>query len=195
VIVLKLGGSLLSSSSLRKWLQLSVKQGKGKLVIVPGGGVFADQVRSTQKQWHYDEKTAHYMAILAMQQMALLLNGLTEGLSIINKVNQIPTALANQQVVLWSPLASELDAGKIKPSWDVTSDTLSAWLAKQLSARNLLLVKSVQVMSGISLDELSEQGIVDKAFASFMHENPSLSFDCIPSSSSAYFSQYLEQHA
>lgn len=59
MIVLKLGGSLLSSaepSYLRQWLSLASEQGKGKLVIVPGGGVFADQVRLMQKQWHYNDQ-------------------------------------------------------------------------------------------------------------------------------------------
>ena len=51
MIVLKLGGSLLSQATLVEFLDLARQYGKGQVVIVPGGGVFADQVRLTQKQW------------------------------------------------------------------------------------------------------------------------------------------------
>ena len=84
MIVLKLGGSLLSSPALMQCLQLASQKGQGQLVIVPGGGVFADQVRLTQKKWQYDDKAAHYMAILAMQQMALLFQGLCADLVLVD---------------------------------------------------------------------------------------------------------------
>ena len=51
MIVLKLGGSLLSSSILLDYLQLASEQGQGKVVIVAGGGIFAEQVRLSQQQW------------------------------------------------------------------------------------------------------------------------------------------------
>ena len=178
MIVLELGGSLLSSSILPQWLHLAVKEGKGRLVIVPGGGVFADQVRSTQKKWQYDDQTAHYMAILAMQQMALLFKGLCPDLCIVNQVAAIRPALDKQALVVWSPLATELDSGKIKASWEVTSDTLAAWLATQLSADQLMLVKSAQLPENATLQQLSEHNIVDQAFADFVQYNP-IRLDCV----------------
>ena len=54
--VIKLGGSLLSSESLKEWLSVIVKHGAGKLVIVPGGGIFADKVRDEQQKWKFDDK-------------------------------------------------------------------------------------------------------------------------------------------
>ena len=139
MIVLKLGGSLLFKPELARYLELAIQNGQGQLIIVPGGGTFADQVRATQKQWQYDDKTAHYMAILAMQQMALLFQGLCSSLVLVNQVAAIPPALKQQNVVVWSPLATELDAAGIPASWDVTSDSLAAWLAIQLSVTRLFL--------------------------------------------------------
>jgi len=191
VIVLKLGGSLLSSPILVQWLNLALKEGKGSVVIVPGGGVFADQVRSTQKIWQYDDQTAHYMAILAMQQMALLFKGLCSDLCLVNKVEATHHALHQKKVVVWSPLATELDVAKIKASWDVTSDTLAAWLAVQLSAEQLILVKSAQLPENATLEQLSEQTLVDKAFADFTRHH-ALAVNCVNLSNTSILSASLK---
>ncbi|BCG64200.1 MAG: 5-(aminomethyl)-3-furanmethanol phosphate kinase [Methyloprofundus sp.] len=193
MIVLKLGGSLLSSaepSYLRQWLSLASEQGKGKLVIVPGGGVFADQVRLMQKQWHYNDQKAHYMALLAMQQMALLLQGLCSNLVIIDRVTAIAPALAQQQVVLWSPLAEELDADDVPASWDVTSDSLAAWLAVQLAAAQLVLVKSVEISVDQSVEQLVALGVIDKAFAQFV-QGQDLAIRCLERQQLAIFAACL----
>ena len=147
-------------------------------MVVPGGGVFADQVRLTQKQWQYDDKAAHYMAILAMQQMALLFQSLCADLVLVDKVAAIAPALQQQKIVVWSPLATELDAAGIPASWDVTSDTLAAWLGIQLSAARLILVKSIQVPENATLEQLSTLGVIDKAFTRLVH-NTSLMIECI----------------
>ena len=178
MIVLKLGGSLLSSPVLLQYLQLACEQGQGQLIIVPGGGVFAEQVRVTQKQWQYNDKTAHAMAILAMQQMALLFQGVCAELVLVDKVATIPMALQRQQVVVWSPLVTELDAAGLAASWDVTSDSLAAWLAIQLSAYKLLLVKSVAIPADATLEQLSIAGIIDQAFTRLVHDK-SLMIECI----------------
>ena len=50
-------------------LNIIEQNAKDKVVIVPGGGLFADQVRVTQKLWQFNDQVAHQMALLAMQQM------------------------------------------------------------------------------------------------------------------------------
>ncbi|MCG8046554.1 MAG: hypothetical protein N0C89_17320 [Candidatus Thiodiazotropha endolucinida] len=72
--VVKLGGSLFNSADLRDWLAVLAKA--GSLVIVPGGGPFADQVRLAQRLWQIDDSSAHLMALLAMEQFGRMLCGL-----------------------------------------------------------------------------------------------------------------------
>jgi len=178
MMIVKVGGSLLSNAAFVEYLKLLSEQGKKSVVIVPGGGGFADQVRSTQKIWGYDDTIAHYMAILAMQQMALLFKGLCSDLVLIDTVESIASVLQQQQVVVWSPRASQLDAGGVPASWDVTSDTLAAWLAVQLSAQRLLLLKSAALPMEPTLEALSALGIVDKAFVQFVQDQ-ALAVECI----------------
>lgn len=169
MIVIKLGGSLTYSGELPACLDSVEQNYRGKtVVIVPGGGAFADQVRSAQQHWRFDDSTAHAMALLAMQQMALLFNGLKMHFKIARSLAEIQQHVLAEPVLIWSPDIAELDLAGIPASWEITSDSLSAWLANRLSADELVLVKSADVNADLNLAELAEQDIVDKAFYSFV---------------------------
>ena len=171
MIVVKLGGSLSRSDTLVKCLNRVEQNYQGRaVVIVPGGGAFADQVRLAQNRWRFDDNTAHRMAILAMQQMALLIKGLKGNFSIACSVADIRKQLHRQKIVIWSPDIVELDNAAIQASWDITSDSLAAWLAKALSARELVLVKSAIIDASLSLQQLANQKIVDKGFCDFIRQ-------------------------
>jgi aspartokinase-like uncharacterized kinase len=168
MIIIKLGGSLSRSDTLINCLNAVEKNYRGRAaVIVPGGGAFADQVRLAQQHWQFDDSTAHNMALLAMQQMALMFKGLKPDFAIAHTVAAIQQLSERKQVVIWSPDITELENAGIAASWDITSDSLAAWLAKTLSATELVLVKSAVIDAGLGLDQLAEQDIVDKAFCSF----------------------------
>ena len=74
--IVKLGGSLIGSPALKGWLDKLVQFGDGKVVIVPGGGLFADAVRNAQSKTGINDETAHQMALVAMDQYAALMAGL-----------------------------------------------------------------------------------------------------------------------
>lgn len=166
--VIKLGGSLLASgglvSCLTKINQRYAAQGG---VIVPGGGVLANDIRQLQQEFGFDDRTAHQMAILAMQQMGLLLKGLCPHFEIVNSTKQINTTNNPTKILIWSPDVAELDKAGIPSSWDITSDSLSAWLATTLGAEELLLIKSATMTKNVSLTKLTQDQVVDKAFCSY----------------------------
>ncbi|TRW89771.1 uridylate kinase [Candidatus Methylobacter oryzae] len=169
MVVIKLGGSLSRSDNLVNCLDAVEKNYRGRaVVIVPGGGAFADQVRIAQQHWQFDDNTAHYMALLAMQQMALMFNALKPGFVIADTVAAIQEQLERQRTVIWSPDSIELDNAGIAACWDITSDSLAAWLAKTVSATELILVKSANINEKLSLRQLAEQDIIDKAFCAFV---------------------------
>ena len=169
MIVVKLGGSLCQSHVLVECLNSVEQNYQGRaVVIVPGGGVFADEVRLAQKRWQFDDITAHRMAILAMQQMALLFKGIKGNFGIARSVYEIRKKLQRQKIVIWSPAIVELDNAGIQASWDITSDSLAAWLAKALSAQELILVKSADIDASHSLLQLAKRDIIDKGFCDFV---------------------------
>ena len=65
--IVKLGGSHSSGPHIRDWLAAIVAEAGG-IVIVPGGGPFADAVRSAQPRMGFDDRAGDAMALLAMEQ-------------------------------------------------------------------------------------------------------------------------------
>lgn len=168
--VVKLGGSLASDPALlRRWAEALAADGVGKVVVVPGGGPFADRVRESQDKLGFSDAVAHRMAILAMEQFGLMLAGLAPGLTPAATEDAIREVLRRGGVPVWLPAAMTVGRTDIPESWDVTSDSLAAWLARRLDAERLVLVKSCAVPQGeASPEELRRLGVVDAAFPDFM---------------------------
>jgi aspartokinase-like uncharacterized kinase len=163
--VVKLGGSLADSDILPSWLDVLADE---NVIIVPGGGPFADQVRVAQQRWSFGDEAAHAMALLAMGQCALMLSGMCPKLGVASDMKALTVVIESGRSVIWLPDLSLVNDSNIPASWDVTSDSLSAWLAGRLNAANLLLVKSAAVRSdGTSYSDLALQGVVDAAFERF----------------------------
>jgi aspartokinase-like uncharacterized kinase len=163
--VVKLGGSLADSRLLVHWLRAVVRARSGQIAIVPGGGVFAEQVRSVQHRWRLPDAVAHRMAILAMEQYGLALAARSRALVPCSSMAAIERAFERGLVPVWQPLEMVDRATDIARSWRVTSDALAAWLAGRLRARVLVLVKSCPIdrADSAAAVELARRGIVDAA--------------------------------
>ncbi|MBI5012985.1 MAG: uridylate kinase [Methylocystis sp.] len=170
-LVVKLGGSLHASPTLADWLA-ALKRYPRPLTIVPGGGPFADAVRAAQPASGYDDETAHAMAVLAMEQYALALANRDDSLELADSRDAIAAAQARGQIALWRPSAMVAAADDIAPSWEVTSDSLAAWLAKKMGACALALIKSVDVVDGALLTEIVRKGVVDSALPDYLDGTP-----------------------
>lgn len=163
--IVKLGGSLADTMDLQSWLGVLACFGGGRVIIVPGGGPFADQVRRTQELWNFDDRMAHRMALLAMEQYGLMMAGIRADLTPASSVEAIENVLGQAGVAVWMPSAMVADNRGIPENWDLTADSLAAWLANRLKATMLLVVKSVDTEeTEISAVKLSGRGWVDPMF-------------------------------
>lgn len=165
--MVKLGGSLARSTALRAWLDV-LAEGGGTVVLVPGGGPFADQVGLMQQQWAFDDATAHRLALLAMEQYGLMLAALHPALRPASSRAEIARIRREALVPVWMPTRMALRRPEIPESWDVTSDSLAAWLAGRLHARRVVLIKSVEPPDGATAADLAGRGIVDPLFPDFL---------------------------
>ena len=165
-VVVKLGGSHVLSPLLHPWLR-AIAAEAGKLVLVPGGGPFADAVRAAQPVMGFDDRAAHAMALLAMTQCAMALANLDPALVVAADEADIARALSALRVPVWSPWPMACDAPDIAESWDVTSDSLALWLAARLQAQRVVIIKHRAVPIGEDLPALAEAGVVDRAFPRF----------------------------
>ena len=166
--LVKLGGSLSYDPCLRPWLETIATMGGGRVIIVPGGGPFADLVRDAQHHWEFDDEAAHRMALHAMQQNGLLLAALCPALLPAETESDMRTIRSKGRTALWLPLTMSISNPHLDASWSVTSDSIAAWLARHLNAERLILVKSCRLPGrGLDAQALSHAGIVDHAFPSF----------------------------
>jgi aspartokinase-like uncharacterized kinase len=101
--VVKIGGSLLGSPELSQWLNTLVKISDGKVLIVPGGSIFADAVREAQQRAHIDDATAHHLALLAMDQFGLLLAGMNVNLVTASSELEIAERGWQHRGIVWLP--------------------------------------------------------------------------------------------
>jgi dihydroneopterin aldolase len=162
--VVKLGGSYAASPELAAWLAAIGRLG-GRIVLVPGGGPFADAVRAAQPRLGFDDRAAHRMALLAMEQFAWALASLATALRPVATEEGIRHSLADGSVPVWLPAQMALADPAIRQSWAVTSDSLAAWLAGRIGASRLVLVKQALPAKGnASCRDLARAGYVDEAF-------------------------------
>jgi len=138
--VIKLGGSNASSAQLPHWLD-AIERCAGHAILVPGGGPFADAVRTAQSAMGCDDRAAHRMALAAKDLPA---------------------------------------------SWELTSDSLAAWLAKRLRLGRLLLVKHFSPpLDGLSAEKLAAAGIVDPLFPRFLGASGAIAYIAGPADHAA----------
>jgi aspartokinase-like uncharacterized kinase len=167
-VIVKLGGSLAGAGTLEAWLAAIVATGGGRCIVVPGGGDFAEAVRIAQRRLGFSDRTAHLMALLAMEQYALLLAERAPALRLCDDEAEIAAALAAGGIALWRPRRMVEADPAIAASWDVTSDSLAAWLAPRVGATRLVLVKSAPAPEAApSPERLAALGLVDPAFPAY----------------------------
>lgn len=162
--VVKVGGSLFDSPRLLDWLR-ELALGLEPIVIVPGGGPFADQVRAAQQRWPIPDPSAHQMALLAMDQFGEMCCALDNRWRRLTNINKLRSAAGRAGKWIWLPSNTNPD---VEQSWRVTSDSLAAWLASELRVDGLLIVKSADALGNAPLSANGgTASILDEAFEEY----------------------------
>jgi aspartokinase-like uncharacterized kinase len=138
LFVIKLGGSLLDHAPdiLKRILST-----EADVLVVPGGGRFADLVRDVHERKGLSQDAAHWMAILAMDQYAYYLSD-KSGIALT------PLLVRKKGVRIALPYEILRRQDELPHSWDVTSDTIAAWIAFKTASP---FIKATDV-DGIVLD-------------------------------------------
>jgi aspartokinase-like uncharacterized kinase len=141
--VVKVGGGLgraAGDDALRALCTAIAEAGaRHPLLVVPGGAAFADAVRDHDLRFGLRPQTAHRMAILAMDQFGWALADLIPGAARCAELGGLPAGVVS--VLLPAALLAEHDP--LPESWDVTSDSIAAWVAAETGAERLVLLKPV----------------------------------------------------
>jgi aspartokinase-like uncharacterized kinase len=143
--VVKVGGSIAKYPEKLRALciKLSETSKRHRLIVVPGGGEFADVVRSMDKRFSLSYSTAHNMAILGMDQYGMLLTDLIPNATAVRKLEEINYYLDSSRLPVLLPSNLLLKDTTLENSWDVTSDAITLFIAVQLNIGKVMLVTDV----------------------------------------------------
>jgi 5-(aminomethyl)-3-furanmethanol phosphate kinase len=111
------------------------------LVLVPGGGPFADAVRAFERRNALSPDAAHWMAILGMDQYAHVLADRIAGAVLIEEPGEVCEALRGGHPAVLAPTRWMRSADVLPHGWNVTSDSIAAFVAGALGAQRLALIK------------------------------------------------------
>jgi len=169
--VVKLGGSVVRSGALVPWLEVLASSPR-PVIVVPGGGALADEVRSCQRDLGFGDAAAHRMALLAMDQLAWAVAGVRPGFEVGTTEQSLRAILTRGHVAIWAPSALIAGRADIEESWRLTSDSLALWLANTLEASACYFIKSVIAKAGAeTARRLAQDGVIDEAFPAMLAES------------------------
>jgi aspartokinase-like uncharacterized kinase len=143
------------------------------VLIIPGGGEFANTVRTVDNKYHLSDAAAHWMAILSMEQYAYFIadNSKTKTTDNIEAIDP------GVSVLLPYRLIKETD--ELEHSWNITSDTIGAWVAKKTNAAFIKVTDVDGVFEddmlkiSMTAEELALMGTtcIDSSLADFLKNN------------------------
>jgi 5-(aminomethyl)-3-furanmethanol phosphate kinase len=159
-LIVKVGGSLYNRIP---YLVPILSASKRPLLIIPGGGPFADLVR----QVRVNNDAAHWMAIAAMEQFGWFISSF--GILTTDRM-AVP-----MKTTVFLPYRCLIITDVLPHTWEVTSDTIAAWVAGTLHL-DLLLLKSTDgiFINGILQEQVigpMESDIIDPGFIPFVIKN------------------------
>ncbi len=145
LIVVKVGGGLCPVPGALSTVGTSLADlgRRRRLLVVPGGGPFADAVREFDRRERLSADAAHWMAMLAMDQYAHALVERIPGAVLVEEPGTVGAALVRPGVAVLAPYRWLHAADVLPHSWDATSDSVAAFVAGALDAERLVLIKPV----------------------------------------------------
>lgn len=140
-LVVKIGGGLLRERGLdglrRACAEAERAAARCPVLVVPGGGPFADAVRAVDGQVGLADDVAHVLALRAMDQLGVLLRGLLPAAELLVDL-AAPRSLG---LLLVTPAFESRP--EVPQSWAVTSDSLAVLAAAGVGADEAVLFKPV----------------------------------------------------
>ena len=184
--VIKIGGSLLNDSAILKKLSSSLNEFAKlrSVILVPGGGAFADQVRKYHKLYDFSDSVAHKMALITEDIVGILIGEYLKDGILLDNIDEISHILKQSKIPIFLPSKYILELDELPHSWDVTSDSIAVYLAHKLHSHTVILVKDVdglfsadpkrdpkaELIQSIKARELNtlKESCVDKALPEFI---------------------------
>ncbi|MFX1346727.1 MAG: hypothetical protein ACFFAI_16645 [Promethearchaeota archaeon] len=142
----KIGGSIFEdfeklSSTMSQFSQLYEKEIIQKIILISGGGSFASFIRKVYIELKFTDELAHWMAIISMNYNGIELGKKFPNLEIFEDYNELKET--DKSFCIFLPYQFLKENNTLPHSWDVTSDSITLFLAKKLGLNECFLIKDV----------------------------------------------------
>ncbi len=148
--VVKIGGSLFPDYA----IDLAKKLKNTDSCIVLGGGEFANLIRKYNDEQNFSEEVNHWTAIDCMDIIAKLVDDKVESARLAHTLEEVNNISDEGFTPIFAVSEFLKTEDPFECSWDVTSDSIAAYVSHLLNA-NLLIVTNV---NGIYTQEPKEVG-------------------------------------
>ena len=148
--VVKIGGSLFPNYA----IDLAKKLENTNSCIILGGGEFANLIRKYDSEQNFSDEANHWTAIDCMDITAKLVNDKVKSTKLAYSIEEV-NKISNEGFTPIFIVSKFLrDENPFECSWDVTSDSIAAYVAHLINA-NLFIVTNV---NGIYTQEPKKPG-------------------------------------
>jgi aspartokinase-like uncharacterized kinase len=179
--VIKIGGSLAEDPERLRALctKLSEFAKKYAIIVVPGGGRFADVVRDFDQRFTLSSGISHRMAILGIDQFGLLLSQIIPNSCATYLLSDVKQFSEIKIVPIFLPSRLMFQEDPLENSWNVTSDSIAAYVASRLHAAKVLLVTDVDGIFTKDPKKHADATLIEKLSAEeLLKLNKRTSVDC-----------------
>ncbi|MFX0145067.1 MAG: hypothetical protein ACFE9C_13450 [Candidatus Hodarchaeota archaeon] len=163
----KIGGSILEdhenlNSTIFQLSHLFEKEKVQKIIIIPGGGSFANFIRKVYNELKFTDELAHWMGIISMNYNGLELNKKFPNLELIEDIDELKKK--DKIFGLFLPFQFLQENDRLPHTWEVTSDSITLFVAENLGLNRCFLIKDTdgimdkenQVIKEISIEILKK---------------------------------------
>jgi aspartokinase-like uncharacterized kinase len=169
VVVVKVGGSLLDWPDFRSRLSGYLEtRSSDRVVLIVGGGRFADVLRELDSNWNLGEERSHQAALRVLDFTAHLVGAILPGAFVIDDLSSLDDAWRIGRIPILAPRRflddDDRSADPLPHHWSTTTDSIAARLAVRLQAQEVVLLKSVDIPDGMNPDQAARLGHVDPEF-------------------------------
>ena len=175
IAVFKIGGKILDNSNnlintIAQLTQLFVDKAIKKIILIPGGGLLANFVRSIYREFKFNDDLAHWIAIYSMDYNGIELKRKFPHLKLCDNYEKLEQE--NRGMFIFLPYKYLKKHDELPHTWDVTSDSITLFLAKELGLSECFLIKDVdgilndknEVIKEIPVSKFKEMRELGKLF-------------------------------
>jgi hypothetical protein len=170
IVTVKLGGSLLDWPGLPgRLVRYLAERSNCRVVLVVGGGPFAEAVRDLDRIHDLGSTVAHLLALRSLEVTAHVIAALVPALEVVEHPPLLAETWTRRHTPVFAPrwFMNEIDDRSADPlprTWETTSDSIAARLAVYLGAEELVLLKSAPLPPATDRAGAARLGLVDPNF-------------------------------